>query len=393
MPVQLPLQRWERRGDPDRSAGGQHPSWSTDLRWNPGTPGGRGWILGAGPARWPPVPAGSARPAGPAGGRRPLCRRRPVGQPGRPGGRARAGPPGTRRPSDDVFNGDFHWLDVDPDDFRSISATVLAHHATRGNVEAELAAEEETAGCGCAYPDYVGDEVVDRSNQIITRLRATAGQFPEVVGRLGELPRHLTASVGGGTGRDPPWGLRVAGRLAAGLEAMGPGDPDVRRQVGWRGRPTTTADLLDWFARAKVSVFASTHTGLPFAQVICDGRHDRLVINNGSGRPGQLRRHHLWRHHAAFGQPPTSRRQPVRHLHRQPALRRVGGAVRSRPVDGALPGPVGARQPWPPRLLRPHHRRDPPAAGAGRTRRYRAGPALIDGCRCSLASSYRHPSM
>jgi hypothetical protein len=68
---------------------------------------------------------------------------------------------------------------------------------------------------------------------------------------------------------------------------MEPGDPDVRRRVGWRGRPTTSADLLDWFGRAKVSVFASTHTGLPFAQVIADSGQGRLVINNGSaGLPG-----------------------------------------------------------------------------------------------------------
>jgi hypothetical protein len=185
-------------------------------------------------------------------------------------------------PATIVFNGDFHWLDVDPDDFRTISETVLAHHAIRGNVEAELASEDETAGCGCAYPDYVGDDVVDRSNQIIIRLRATAGPFPDVVGRLGELPRHLTASVGGervGIVHGDPESL-AGWRLA--LEAMEPGDPDVRRRVGWRGRPTTAADLLDWFGRAKVSVFASTHTGLPFAQVVADGGDDRLVVNNGS---------------------------------------------------------------------------------------------------------------
>jgi hypothetical protein len=190
-------------------------------------------------------------------------------------------------PATIVFNGDFHWLDVDPDDFHTISETVLAHHATKGNVEAELAAEDETAGCGCAYPDYIDDDVVDRSNQIITRLRATAGQLPEVVGRLGELSRYLTASVGGervGILHGDPESL-AGWRLA--LEAMEPGDPDVRRRVGWRGRPTTTAELLDWFGRARVSVFASTHTGLPFAQVVVDGRQGRLVINNGSaGLPG-----------------------------------------------------------------------------------------------------------
>jgi len=46
---------------------------------------------------------------------------------------------------------------------------------------------------------------------------------------------------------------------------MEPGDPVVRRQVGWRGRPTTATELLDWFGRANVTVFASTHAGLPYA--------------------------------------------------------------------------------------------------------------------------------
>ena len=296
-------------------------------------------------------------------------------------------------PATIVFNGDFHWLDIDPDDFRSISETVLIHHATKGNVEAELAAGDDTAGCGCAYPDYVDDDVVDRSNQIITRLRATAGQFPELVGRLGELPRYLTASVGGervGIVHGDPESL-AGWRLA--LEAMEPGDPDVRRRVGWRGRPTTAAELLDWFVRAEVSVFASTHTGLPFAQVVADGRQ-RLVINNGSAGLANFADTTLWRHHAAVGQPPTSRRQLVRHHRRPPALRRVAGPLRPRPVDGSLPGPVAARQPRPRRLLRPHQRRYPSATGAGGTRRRRTRLALlIDGCRWIMAPSHRRSSM
>jgi hypothetical protein len=181
-----------------------------------------------------------------------------------------------------VFNGDFHWLDIDPEAFQAISETVLGHHAIKGNVEAELASAEE-AGCGCAYPDYISDDVVERSNQIMSRLRATASRFPELVTRLGQLPRYLTASVGGqriGILHGDPESL-AGWRLA--LEAVEPGDPLVRRQVGWRGRPTTIVDLLDWFGRAKVSVFACTHTGLPFAQELGDqqGRR-RLVINNGS---------------------------------------------------------------------------------------------------------------
>jgi hypothetical protein len=186
-----------------------------------------------------------------------------------------------------VFNGDFHWLDVDPEDFHAVSQAVLAHYATKGNVEAELASEDD-AGCGCAYPDYVGDDVVERSNQIITRLRATAGRFPELVRRMGALPRYLTAGVAGervGIVHGDPESL-AGWRLA--LEAMEPGDPAMRRQVGWRGRPTTPADLLDWFGRADVSVLASTHTGLPYAQVIPDGRGQRLVVNNGAAGLGNF---------------------------------------------------------------------------------------------------------
>jgi hypothetical protein len=187
-------------------------------------------------------------------------------------------------PATVVFNGDFHWLDVDPEDFQAISEAVLAHHATKGNVEAELASQgsDEDAGCGCAYPDYIDDAVVDRSNQIIGRLRATAEQFPDHVRRLGELPRYLTAGVAGervGILHGDPESL-AGWRLA--LEAMEPGDPQVRRQVGWRGQPTTPTELLDWFGQAQVSVFASTHTGLPYAQAIADGRRRRLVINNGA---------------------------------------------------------------------------------------------------------------
>jgi hypothetical protein len=142
-----------------------------------------------------------------------------------------------------VFNGDFHWMDVDPDDFQAISETVLGHHAIKGNVEAELAAKEDTgSGCGCAYPDYISDDVVERSNQIMCRLRATAGRFPELVARLGQLTRYLTASVGGqriGILHGDPESL-AGWRLA--LEAMEPGDPLVRRQVGWQVRqpPSST---------------------------------------------------------------------------------------------------------------------------------------------------------
>src|SRR4051812_19216110 len=46
-----------------------------------------------------------------------------------------------------AFNGDFHWFDVDAQDFNRVTHAVLAHAAIRGNVETEVAAEDSGAGC------------------------------------------------------------------------------------------------------------------------------------------------------------------------------------------------------------------------------------------------------
>ncbi len=72
-----------------------------------------------------------------------------------------------------VFNGDFHWFDADRQVFAQVQRGVLAHEALRGNAETELAAPDADAGadagCGCAWPDWVGDGVVARSNRILAR--------------------------------------------------------------------------------------------------------------------------------------------------------------------------------------------------------------------------------
>lgn len=124
----------------------------------------------------------------------------------------------------------------------------------------------------------------------MTRLRATASQAPDVARWLGGLPRFLTATVGGERVGIVHGDLHsVAGwRLA--IEAMEPGDPVVRRRQRFRGEPTTTADVLDWLARAEVRVLASTHTGLPYAQDLGEGDRRRLVINNGAAGLPNFRR-------------------------------------------------------------------------------------------------------
>jgi hypothetical protein len=169
-----------------------------------------------------------------------------------------------------IFNGDFNWLDVRAEDMAEVNETVLRHVATQGNVEAELAAESSDAGCGCAYPDHVDEEVVTRSNAIMARLRATAMALPELRRRLGELPMTLCLEVGNERiavlHGDPEslagWSLAV--------EAMPPDGT------------TSVARIHDYFRKAGVRVFACTHTGLPYAQrFVVDGRA-HLVVNNGS---------------------------------------------------------------------------------------------------------------
>lgn len=165
-----------------------------------------------------------------------------------------------------VFNGDFNWFDAAPDDFAALNARVLAHVALRGNVETELASDDDAAGCGCAYPDWVGDAEVARSNAILATLRETARGLPGLRARLGALPMHAVAAVGG---------ERIA--LVHG---------DAWSLAGWNFSQERLledpAPAVAAFAAAGVRVFASSHTCLPVVQPIDlpDGR--RLIANNGA---------------------------------------------------------------------------------------------------------------
>ena len=98
-----------------------------------------------------------------------------------------------------IFNGDFHWFDIDPRDFETVQRRVLSRRASRGNVETELSRsdDEAGAGCGCAYPDSVPDADVDRSNRILQTLRQTASKLNACRDQLAELPMHVVGRVGG----------------------------------------------------------------------------------------------------------------------------------------------------------------------------------------------------
>ena len=164
-----------------------------------------------------------------------------------------------------VFNGDFNWFNVDPEGFETINRAVLEHVALRGNVETELAGDDDASGCGCAYPDWVSDAEVRRSNAIMEQLRSTARAFGGLRGRLGLLPVNLVARVGN---------ARVA--IVHG---------DAESLAGWGfsqealDDPRHVAAVSRWFDEARADVFASSHTCLPVA---CELPGGRVLVNNGA---------------------------------------------------------------------------------------------------------------
>jgi len=164
-----------------------------------------------------------------------------------------------------VFNGDFHWFDIEKSEFKAIDDAVHGHFATRGNVETELARPADGAGCGCAYPEWVDEGTVRRSNRIIERLRATARAFPQLLERLAVLPMHLAAMVGN---------ERVA---------VVHGDADSLAGWGFSQEVLATeagrSDAAAAFEHAQARIFASSHSCLPVLQCFPGGR---VIANNGA---------------------------------------------------------------------------------------------------------------
>ena len=167
-----------------------------------------------------------------------------------------------------AFNGDFNWFNIDAAGYRAINEAVLRHHALRGNVETELANDDEAAGCGCGYPDSVSDAEVERSNAILARLRETAKTFPELRAQLVALPMSRVAQVGK---------LRVA--IVHG---------DCESLAGWSYDESALRDAPG-IARAaahckaaKVNIIASSHTCLPVALTLDTGIGSAALFNNGA---------------------------------------------------------------------------------------------------------------
>jgi hypothetical protein len=167
-----------------------------------------------------------------------------------------------------LFNGDFNWFNIDPEQFQRLNAQVLCWPATRGNVETELGATGGDAGCGCAYPTWVDDGTVARSNAIMQRLRQTAAQFPALQERLTALPMWQRIDVGATR-------VAVVHGDAASLAGWGFAQEALRE-------PSHLAQVRHWFAQAQVDVFASSHTCLPIIQQLEVQGAPKVIANNGA---------------------------------------------------------------------------------------------------------------
>ena len=174
-----------------------------------------------------------------------------------------------------LFNGDFHWFDVEPDCFADITARVLRHRAQLGNVELELVDPSPGAGCGCAYPESVSSGVVERSNLMMARLQQTlAACDPELAQGLRGLPRWRC--------------LQWQGQRVLVLH----GDPESL--AGWGLSRDALADpahqerLRHWFRQTDADLILCTHTCEPALwQQVLDGKL-RTVVNNGAAGMGNL---------------------------------------------------------------------------------------------------------
>ena len=174
------------------------------------------------------------------------------------------------------------------------------------------------AGCGCAYPEYVGDADVARSNAILARSA-----------RDRERGSRGCASAWGAC-RCTPW--RPSAACAIGIV-----HGDAWSLAGWRFAQERLDDgrrIERAFDAADVSVFASSHTCLPVTYRVPAG----VIANNGAAGMPNFRG-------TRFGlvtriATDRARRRALRRAARPGRRRNARGPLRSRALARAVRPPV-----------------------------------------------------
>lgn len=203
-----------------------------------------------------------------------------------------------------IFNGDFNWFNIDDVSFQKINQTVFQYKAIKGNVEEELYNSikknrnliEPNVGCGCSYPEYVGDKTVQRSNEIIKILKETSRkpQNINLTQSFGNLSKYLLIQLQKGDTTNPENYSRIGilhgdteslSGWKFSVEVMEPLDFQLRKSFEVPSDMITSQEyILKQFQKLKVDALAVTHTCLPFSQDFYDSVNLKryVIVNNGS---------------------------------------------------------------------------------------------------------------
>ncbi|WP_028331073.1 hypothetical protein [Brachyspira alvinipulli] len=162
-----------------------------------------------------------------------------------------------------VFNGDMHWFDIRAEDFQAVEDMSENSQKLLGNVERELF-REGNMGCGCSYPSYVSDDIVNRSNIIHEKLKKVMDYLPQYKNILSKRNKDIVLEM---------MGQRIA--VTHG---------DEKSLSGWEcsaeylEKEERQEELENWFIENNINILASTHTCFPAAVKLKNG----IVINNGA---------------------------------------------------------------------------------------------------------------
>ena len=168
-----------------------------------------------------------------------------------------------------VMNGDIHWFDKTEQDFQKVEEVAQRYLPLIGNVEAELRREDDIGvGCGCAYPDCVSQDTVERSNIIHKELKQSISSRTEWKTLLAERASVAIIEVG--------------------KQKVAITHGDEQSLGGWQcskeslSDPRRKTELARWMQHREIDVLATTHTCEPVALA---WEHGAIINNGAAGMP------------------------------------------------------------------------------------------------------------